>query len=352
MFKILKNHALSHAENRFKICLLCSKKTKLMIKIELVLKEKLNHFINVNYNDDCLPCVICTTCKRKLYTYFSNNDPEKTQNFIVSDLNTFLQTKNKNLIKRNMIKCKCYLCKLARTPKTGNFSKRTILPPKIKKIKNIKKRNKEKICSKWLSVTNNGNPHKCNLSARIENLSKRINNTLKKSEKQQLISKMLKNEYLTSGTNTITEIPLSQLHGPKLNIIVGKKRVKDKNLINTIKVSDVRKIRTRYNLSIQTTRGIVKSFRVATKNRRLTERGLEKNLSDHNHILDEFFEIKQFSFVNIKSNTENLDSKSAIFCNDITEFIKFITLQRNLSDYHLKFGIDSGGGFFKVCLSI
>ena len=58
-----KDHAYSHDENRYKICLLRFNKTKNMIKIEEALKEKMNDFLNINYDDKRFPAALCSSCK-------------------------------------------------------------------------------------------------------------------------------------------------------------------------------------------------------------------------------------------------------------------------------------------------
>ena len=56
--KWFKDHALTHDENRYQICLLCSMKTKVMVEIKTALKNKLNNFINIDYKDARLVCML------------------------------------------------------------------------------------------------------------------------------------------------------------------------------------------------------------------------------------------------------------------------------------------------------
>ncbi|CAH1113805.1 unnamed protein product [Psylliodes chrysocephalus] len=41
-----------------------------------------------------------------------------------------------------------------------------------------------------------------------------------------------------------------------------------------------------------------------------------------------------------------------LYCNNLENLIEYIETQREIGNHHLKFGIDGGGGFLKVCLSI
>lgn len=47
-----------------------------------------------------------------------------------------------------------------------------------------------------------------------------------------------------------------------------------------------------------------------------------------------------------------MTSEIVVYCSDLSGFISYVKNQRNVSHCSLKFGIDTGGGFLKICLSI
>ena len=48
-----------------------------------------------------------------------------------------------------------------------------------------------------------------------------------------------------------------------------------------------------------------------------------------------------------------LYEENFIVCNDVNKLIELVKTSRQVNDQvHLKFGIDGGGGFLKICLSI
>ena len=89
-------------------------------------------------------------------------------------------------------------------------------------------------------------------------------------------------------------------------------------------------------------------MRVATKNRKLFEPNLTISLRKRNIQLKDFFEIKEFNLLKKSNNV----TKAVAYCKNVDKFIEYLLEKRNLSEAHLKFGVDSGHGFLKVCLSL
>jgi len=79
---------------------------------------------------------------------------------------------------------------------------------------------------------------------------------------------------------------------------------------------------------------------------------LKEKFSKRIHELDEFFQVKQFDFKKVKGKKVEDAMQYAVFCHDLDGLIEHVKLKRQVSEVHLKFGIDGGGGFLKVCLSI
>ncbi|KAJ6646662.1 Helicase required for RNAi-mediated heterochromatin assembly 1, partial [Pseudolycoriella hygida] len=60
----------------------------------------------------------------------------------------------------------------------------------------------------------------------------------------------------------------------------------------------------------------------------------------------------QLNFINIKANKLTDAPRYAVYCNNLSGLIKYVLEQRQVTQFHLKIGIDSGGGSLKVSLSI
>ena len=71
--------------------------------------------------------------------------------------------------------------------------------------------------------------------------------------------------------------------------------------------------------------------------------------------MEAFFELKDF---NMKVRTKNgnyIDYlKTVVLCKNITAFVNYVLATKNWTrqEVSLKFGIDAGGNFFKICLKI
>ena len=78
----------------------------------------------------------------------------------------------------------------------------------------------------------------------------------------------------------------------------------------------------------------------------MVDTGLKKFLVQSNQKLDDFFSYENVMFDDCV--------KPVDFCTSLEELVDFILLERRMFDDDLecKVGVDSGGGFFKICLNI
>ena len=67
MIKVKKDHARTHEEKRYIICLICQKKKNDCVQIPTHLKELIFKFFEYDDNDERLPKVLCRSCKTKIY---------------------------------------------------------------------------------------------------------------------------------------------------------------------------------------------------------------------------------------------------------------------------------------------
>lgn len=148
-------------------------------------------------------------------------------------------------------------------------------------------------------------------------------------------------------------IKLTQPHGGQpLTIIVGANNVRTKLKETLLSLEDFRKLQANFNISQKTTCGIASTLRVATKNFKIIEPNLKTKLQSANHAVDEYFTNKVFEFVSSKADKVTQSPVTVAYCHDLDGFIKHVQNERQISEFKLKFGIDGGGSFLKVCLSI
>lgn len=119
-----------------------------------------------------------------------------------------------------------------------------------------------------------------------------------------------------------------------------------------VSAEDVSRIGTDCGLSTNTVHKIATALRVATNDRKLFEPNLKQKVKNLNHTLDSYFSVKECNVTKSKNNQITTTSEIFVFCNNVNELIDFVKEKREVDEVHLKIGIDSGGGFIKVCLSI
>lgn len=355
------NRQRSHEENRAALCLLCFKRGKLRKiskSLEIKIKESVPKYDSQN---DCLPCVLCINCNSNVYRGVKIKEQPDFSSFV-----TRKETRGQRSASKNP--CECHLCNLARlrsgTNLAGNFE--SVSPskpvtfvgsPNSKASRHGRVTKVEKRCNKCLSKLKPGATHRCNKTSRLNNIATFLEESESDSSKskQQLAAKLLKQVGATKknagdGKNK-SAISLSQLRGKPLNVCLNAKESNTfcKNLLTA---EDFNKIKTSFQLSCRTTVGIASVIRVAVKKRNIVEPNLKKNLQKLTHNVDEFFKVEDVEFISEKKSEETKSQETLVFCNDLEGFLKFVKETRQESSVHLKFGIDAGQGFLKVCVSV
>lgn len=359
----LLNHAPTHDDSRKRLCVLCLQKYTNFVKITDVLKTKIEKLtklkINVNI-DTHLPSVICGGCKLKLYRKCSDSDISNI--FILPDYSKF---KGQRVLTRSNSdkKCDCYLCDLVRKPtKIYNFAKKIEQsaeqadPTKGVKSKTTTNALRTNVvCSKCLAEIGPGKNHVCSFKTYLNNVKSHVTSKLSPKESDQLISTLLKNKIEQKNTScnkklvTNQSLPLAQRRGRPMNVVINPNNTSDKSLISIDKVAE---IQNELNLSFRATKGMVSSLRSATKKQKLFESNLEKKLLAKNHIVDKYFEFKMINFVYTKAEVQTQAPQITVYCNNVESFINSVMEKRKVNKAHLKFGIDGGNGFLKLCCSV
>lgn len=149
-----------------------------------------------------------------------------------------------------------------------------------------------------------------------------------------------------SNKKTDDTIKLSNSRGKATTVHINKNH---REIFFT--ADDMITMQSNHNLSQRTTLSLANTIRKSTRNRCAIEKNLKRKLSEKIHTLDDFFKIKNFDFESGKNNITST-RKGSICCNDLDGLIEFVTKKRGLSIFNCVFGIDGGGGFLKLCLTI
>lgn len=77
----------------------------------------------------------------------------------------------------------------------------------------------------------------------------------------------------------------------------------------------------------------------------MRKKNIVRKMSKFTHVLDEYFEAREYEFTNEVNNKCTKFKHVAVVCKHLKAFIDFVIKYRNLSDYHLKFGLYGEGKF-------
>lgn len=100
---MMSSKALTHDQNRGKVCFLCFRKQKQMYIIENQLKIDMKNHVD-NYDDERrLPAAVCCTCRRKVFQ--AKTEKKKLAS---PDLSIFKH------VQATRSRCECKICEIAR----------------------------------------------------------------------------------------------------------------------------------------------------------------------------------------------------------------------------------------------
>lgn len=204
-----------------------------------------------------------------------------------------------------------------------------------------------KLCRHCFSIISKGNSHKCNDSTRFSNINTILDSSSIR-KKDQILSSQLKKKAKQTKNGSIA---LSQRSGKPMKLSMNAANATNVEQ-SMMSVDDVMKIQASYRLTQNQTLGIASMLRQSTKNRKVIEPNLKEKLSARIHTLDDFFALKYFHFKNIKANKTTDAPRFTVYCKNLSGFINYVIEKREVSRFHLKFGMDGGGGSLKVSLSI
>lgn len=235
--------------------------------------------------------------------------------------------------------CGCTLCQIVK-------SRQSVFPVRSKTSKVFKKY-KNKLCSKCLSKIARGLSHTCNLKSMTSNVQQFLHSEWKPAATEQVASKLLKNIFEEKKVRPNDCVKLKQVNCKPSKIFC---KPKNKPELNTISHYDMLNLKTSLNLSMNETKTAATILRSGS--RKKIESNLSEIISASSHVLDDYFESSTFEFITEIKDVTKKHVQEVVVCKDLSKFIDYVVKDRNLKDYYLKFGIDGGGKFLKICLSI
>ena len=345
----MPNHARTHDENRNILCLLCFGKSKDMRQITNENRELIERYFIHGYDPDDyrLPSAICSTCRRVLNDYKAGNF---TRRIIMFDHSKLASTRP--LRSKFHDKCDCLICEAASfTSKT--FSSTSPIQqrhpgrpanPHSSTYNSREVPESLKLCSKCLTQLRRGCEHNCTKLQRHENLcGLACSGPINSDEK--LASSLIKRAAVEQGES----VSLSQISGKALKVDVSPFR-KSQQKETVLSAGDFSEIQSDLHLSSHQTVKLASHLRASTANRKIVEPNLKGKLSEIGHTLDSFFDVLT---LNYHGNEDAIFSRPTVFCSNITELISFVEQKRSYyGEANIKIGVDGGGGFLKVSLTV
>lgn len=316
---------LDHERCRLKVCVLCYRKGSRKLSATDI--AAINEFVIDGYdvNNPDFPASLCNGCylllsKRRNghdidLPCFDDYDPQRPRDL------------------RSEVSCSCKICKIAKVDKReatklkkkpGRPSSSDTDGPSSTLRRNIK------ICSQCFTIIHRGCVHNSNSCASLKNKVKNASDLLGSSSPTVVrLHRKLEKEERHKNDNSST---------------TSKFKISSENM--SVIQQDL-------NLSTRETLVLASDIRKASQSRQIIEPCLKEKLYEKHHSLDDFFTLCSDATFFLTSASQEKVTKPVVYCNDLIALIDHIKCHRDLDDDCLvRIGIDGGGGFIKVCLSI
>lgn len=325
---------LSHEECRRKVCASCGEKADRILsedKAHLIVQFRCHSY---NIQDPRFPLGICSNC-RLILSKWENGDKSKSlpppPDFESEELAVITRNSGND--------CSCSICLIARKtgPKTKDKSKlgRHSLPPPPQ----------FQSCSVCCFQYPVEDVHNCSgIVEAPKNIAKMVEN-LDISQKDKLISNLLKNKISEEGIRKGGEISLTT-GGRKLPISVGQKRTKDSREF-TLPLLD--QLQTKHNFSGSQMKSITSAMRVGAGRNALPS-NLEEHFSDRSHLLDDIYHVQKLS---LKISNGKIENRDVVLCN-LEDLINKANSFRGNDKLRtlVKIMVDRGDNLLKIDLSL
>lgn len=350
----------THDECRKRVCLLCfakaSVKKNTFRKVNPSLQTKIEQHVIHGLDpttDERLPNVLCPTCVRTIND-FDHSNQKKRKSIPLGDHSQLYQVNTR--LSSSSTFCTCLICKIAQSVpfNLANVRGADKMPPNPRgKIMN--EEGEEAVihlCRICLTEIGRGRPHVCNKTSRATNLQKMAERGSPTS-KHKLASSIIKEKEREENGLSNGSICLPTSTGKPIQLTKSPPSMSQRSPLFTSE--DMSAIQVDMNLSTNETLKLASHIRTASKRRSSITPHLKEELYNQNHRLDEFFTREQVRFLikeNPKTSECQWETKTLVYCKDISGLIGRIEELRGKAHDHVKLGIDGGGTFLKICLSL
>ena len=286
--------------------------------------------VEFSLNDKSLPYGVCYSCRWRLY--------KKEDDFCSLDYIELL--KDSNFVLGLEEWCQCYICKAGRSKSFPRSRKNAAsAAPKLK------------TCGICFVEIRPGKPHDCKLSNRVDN----VRSWLPSDVVEQLASTVIDEQAGSSHGDTVS---LKRKRGPALSLNLGTVPKKQK-----MSFEDMDKFQSALDLPDRGSLKLAKGLRVLHKDRKLLPSGYDKYLVQKSNIEEEYLEVskvtlKRESKVKTEDGFKTHVEDEVIEVAHVAELPKFVGHINEVRDNKetdeilVKILGDTGGNFFKLCMSV
>ena len=334
-----------------------------------VVERVKTHFIS-NYSplQEHLPNSICTRCRNLLLKVDSGKcDASSLPDPVdVSTLELPVLTRSSGVFELDSLNgCSCFICIIARAnPKQSGFNKAKdnfqpypLGRPPSQTIARLPLAKPVTVCSLCFQMVGRGIPHPqpCGISRRRDNLAEEVMKDARGAE--QVASSVLKRKaaeappdassisLATKGRDLPVPLPSSSKQSEAL--FQGK----------PVPASEFAKLQSVTNMSYNQLEQVAHWYRVAN-GRNSVEAGLMKKLKLEDNAVEDFFSAVECE-MDSPCKEDRAEGKtvkrSVVYCTNITGLLDYLREKREFqadSDLFTKVGIDGGGAFLKVCMTV
>lgn len=340
--------ARSHDENRHRVCAVCMEKGDCPISHAILERIKKYFIENFDVNDQCIPAAICSNCRSNLQKV----DSGQKDTSILPDVFDFSLVKPafEAQTREQKYLCDCIICNVAR--KSGTSApKRKKGRPSITSTTNSTSFGSPSsvvvLCVQCKSPVARGISHKCNVASLRQNLITLCHGS--DSRTQDIVASTIisdKAKVISSNIKYSSTALSLDTRGPnQLKLLVGKSTSSSPRSIAS---KDLSNLQLSLGASNYAMVHKVMPFLRSMLGNKIIESNTDVYMRKRDSDLQDLFSVQMAEFDGIQ--------KPVAFCNDIPQLIEQICQKRynDVSEDHLvlKLGLDGGGGYFKVCLTV
>uniref|UniRef100_A0A1I8GZV3 Peptidase_M16 domain-containing protein n=1 Tax=Macrostomum lignano TaxID=282301 RepID=A0A1I8GZV3_9PLAT len=340
------------------LCLLCLRRASALISscsnFESVAADLFQDYEAVRH---FLPEGVCQGCRRVLSSLRSLTPralpPRPDYEKIIADMKSLPPAT------RSRPDCNCQLCEMARgnhhkgsdpkTPYTTGPARAPPGRPRERSPAPAEGATAVLSCSYCHSPVGRGKQHKCNSTAKVTN----IEQTVSPRTREMLASNCIaeKTGGSTADSNSITLARHRGGHPIRVAVHVAQNSSAS---FPPTRTDTMMHLKTTLNLSNNQVLQAAQVLRAGASSSRAVESNLKKILVQQNRALEDYFDIQNLQFSELTSTAATADTicRPTVVCNDSVKLIAHVAQQRSFNDFHCLLGLDGGGGFFKVCVSI